>query len=188
MKLILLVLTLTSTCFMIGKTSILTGENLVGKRVGAGSPSSSESGSIVTTSASDDSDDNLMKKPNDDSHLRLYYKSNSPGRSVSHELEHRFIKNPIYQQYNHHRLTQETNNLNNLNSLLLDSQLASPQLQYPYDPRVYQSSQMRQLHPQAGFQQYPSNQYANILSDADRNRMILNYLGRPLDYSSSKLI
>lgn len=185
MKLVLLALTLTTTCFMIGKSSILTGENLVGKRVGAGSPISSESGGMVT-STSDDSDDSLMKKPNDDSHLRLYYKSNSPGRSVSHELEHRFIKNPVYQQYNHHRLTQETNNLNNLNEILLDSQLASPQFQFPYDPRVYQSNQMRQMHPQASsYQQYP-NQYANILSDSDRNRMILSYLGRPLDYASSK--
>lgn len=35
---------------------------------------------------------------NDDSHFRLFYKSNSPGRSVKHEMEHRFYKNPIRQQ------------------------------------------------------------------------------------------
>ncbi len=33
---------------------------------------------------------------NDDAHFRLYYKSNSPGRSVKHELEHRFYKNPNF--------------------------------------------------------------------------------------------
>ena len=33
---------------------------------------------------------------NDDSHLRLYYKSNSPSQSISHELEHRFVKSPNY--------------------------------------------------------------------------------------------
>ena len=40
----------------------------------------------------------------DDSHLRLYYKSNSPSQSISHELEHRYVKSPNY------KFTQETTN------------------------------------------------------------------------------
>jgi hypothetical protein len=40
------------------------------------------------------------ERKNDDTHFRLYYKSNSPGRSLSHELEHRYLKNPnaLFQQ------------------------------------------------------------------------------------------
>jgi len=34
---------------------------------------------------------------NDNSHFRLFYKSNSPGRSIKHEMEHRFYKNPNFQ-------------------------------------------------------------------------------------------
>ena len=39
-------------------------------------------------------DENSENK--DDSHLRLYYKSNSPSQSISHELEHRYVKSPNY--------------------------------------------------------------------------------------------
>jgi hypothetical protein len=59
-------------------------------------------------------------RKNDDAHIRLFYKSNAPGRSVSHELEHRFIKNPNY-QYNE-RVRQDS--LNRLNT-------------YSYQPQSY---------------------------------------------------
>ncbi len=35
---------------------------------------------------------------NDDGHFRLFYKSNAPGRSVKHEMEHIFYKNPNFLQ------------------------------------------------------------------------------------------
>ena len=40
--------------------------------------------------------DEEAERKNDNAHFRLYYKSNSPGRSVKHELEHRYFKNPNY--------------------------------------------------------------------------------------------
>lgn len=50
---------------------------------------------LDTTSTGTFDDDTLRKS--DDSHLRLFYKSNSPERSISHELEHRLLKNPNIQ-------------------------------------------------------------------------------------------
>lgn len=50
---------------------------------------------LDTTSTGTFDDDTLRK--NDDSHLRLFYKSNSPDRSISHEMEHRLLKNPNIQ-------------------------------------------------------------------------------------------
>ena len=47
----------------------------------------------LTTSFADDTSSSNENR-NDDTHFRLYYKSNSPGRSLSHELEHRYYKNP----------------------------------------------------------------------------------------------
>lgn len=46
----------------------------------------------LASSFADETLDNERK--NDDTHFRLYYKQNSPGRSLSHELEHRYFKNP----------------------------------------------------------------------------------------------
>lgn len=57
--------------------------------------------------------DNSAEK-GDDAHFRLFYKSNSPGRSVKHEMEHRFYKNPNQQP------KQQQDNFNpffNMNSL-----------------------------------------------------------------------
>ena len=70
-------------------------------------PSSSSSSNNPSAGLFDD--DSIRK--NDDAHIRLFYKSNAPGRSVSHELEHRFIKNPNY-QYNE-RVRQDS--LNRMN-------------------------------------------------------------------------
>ena len=39
---------------------------------------------------------NSLGAKNDGSHFRLFYKSNSPGRSIKHEMEHRFFKNPNF--------------------------------------------------------------------------------------------
>ncbi|RNA29815.1 hypothetical protein BpHYR1_029248 [Brachionus plicatilis] len=44
-------------------------------------------------------DDDALRK-NDDSHLRLFYKSNTPDRSISHEMEHRLMKNPNIEYVN----------------------------------------------------------------------------------------
>jgi hypothetical protein len=49
-------------------------------------------------------EENTDNNSKDDSHLRLYYKSNSPSQSISHELEHRYVKSPNY------RFSQETTN------------------------------------------------------------------------------
>ena len=49
-------------------------------------------------------EENTDTNSKDDSHLRLYYKSNSPSQSISHELEHRYVKSPNY------KFTQETSN------------------------------------------------------------------------------
>ena len=49
-------------------------------------------------------EENADNNSKDDSHLRLYYKSNSPSQSISHELEHRYVKSPNY------RFSQETAN------------------------------------------------------------------------------
>ena len=51
---------------------------------------------------------NENTEKNDDSHLRLYYKSNSPSQSISHELEHRFVKSPNYRF--DQRINQENTN------------------------------------------------------------------------------
>jgi len=53
---------------------------------------------------------NVANTKNDGSHIRLYYKSNSPDRSISHELEHRLVKNPTY-QFNTGR-AQQTDDFN----------------------------------------------------------------------------
>ena len=37
---------------------------------------------------------NEKRQRNDGSHFRLFYKSNTPERSISHQLEHRYFKNP----------------------------------------------------------------------------------------------
>lgn len=44
-------------------------------------------------------DESSAPKNDDSAHFRLYYKSDSPGRSLSHELEHRYIKNPMQRQH-----------------------------------------------------------------------------------------
>lgn len=66
---------------------------------------------LYLTNAGIITNDNIVKQPqtasqfdettgkNDDAHLRLYYKSNTPDRSISHEMEHRLVKNPVF-QYN----------------------------------------------------------------------------------------
>ena len=38
--------------------------------------------------------DEEAQRKNENAHFRLYYNSNSPGRSVKHELEHRYFKHP----------------------------------------------------------------------------------------------
>lgn len=50
--------------------------------------------------ASQSFSDNRNKLSDPNSHFRLYYKSNSPGRSIKHELEHRFYKNPSFLSQN----------------------------------------------------------------------------------------
>lgn len=46
-------------------------------------------------------DDDLTGKRqrNDGAHFRLFYKSNTPERSISHQLEHRYFKNPNANNY-----------------------------------------------------------------------------------------
>lgn len=62
-------------------------------------------GNLDATSTGTFDDDTIRK--NDDSHLRLFYKSNSPDRSISHEMEHRLLKNPNIQYVN--RIQPESN-------------------------------------------------------------------------------
>lgn len=145
--------------------NLITNENLVGKRP-LGATGSSGSGS----SPFEDSSESLRK--NDDSHLRLYYKSNSPERSVSHELEHRYIKNPNYNQYNH-RVSQETNNFPQQ-----QLKFSSP---YYFDPRLYQANQLQQQQVQ--------NTYPNMFADSDRNKLMMqniNYHANVMDNFGGK--
>ena len=58
---------------------------------------SSSSASIFDDGNDSGNSNSVNLRKNDDSHLRLYYKSNLPGHTISHELEHRLIKNPNYQ-------------------------------------------------------------------------------------------
>lgn len=157
-------LTLTLVSILKCKSSVV-----MGKRSGRSSPQASSS------SPSEDTEE-ALKKNNDDSHLRLYYKANSPGRSVSHELEHRLIKNPAYQQYNHHRLVQESNNNMNNAGFFVNSQYMPLPNQYPnaYDPRLY-----------AFGQQHQQQVFPNSWSNLDRARLMLNANNypRPVDYS-----
>jgi hypothetical protein len=67
---------------------------------------------------------NVVSNKNDGSHLRLYYKSNSPDRSISHELEHRLVKNPTY-QFNSGRVQQ----IDDFNSPLFKNNFQNDQLQ-----------------------------------------------------------
>jgi hypothetical protein len=63
-------------------------------------PLKSTSASSASSSASslpyDDISGSDNDKNDDDSHIRLYYKSNSPNQYISQELEHRFSKNSNY--------------------------------------------------------------------------------------------
>lgn len=170
-------LTLTFVSVLKCKSSVLMGK----RSGGQASPSSP---------VSEDTEEALKKtnNNNDDSHLRLYYKANSPGRTVSHELEHRLIKNPAYQQYNHHRLVQENNNMNT--GLFVNSQYMPLPNQYPpnaYDPRLYVfNQQQQQFRPTYQQQQVFPNSWSNL----DRARLMLNANNypRPLDYSGRKII
>ena len=67
---------------------------------------------------------NVANNKNDGSHIRLYYKSNSPDRSISHELEHRLVKNPTY-QFNSGRVQP----IDDFNSLLYKNKFQNDQLQ-----------------------------------------------------------
>jgi hypothetical protein len=163
-----LVIVLTIQLLVSIDATLLSGDSLV-KR-----PSSVGSGG-VSAGTFDDPNDGLRK--NDDSHLRLFYKSNSPGRTVSHELEHRFIKNPSF-QFNQ-RLSHESNNF----------QPKYPQQAQPasfdlnnFDPRFYLTTNN---NPQM---QQPLLNKNNPFVDPNRNNkqqtmLNLHYHGNSLDNS-----
>ena len=67
---------------------------------------------------------NVATNKNDGSHIRLYYKSNSPDRSISHELEHRSVKPPPY-----HPNNRRAHHIPDLNSPLYKNNFQSDQLQ-----------------------------------------------------------
>ena len=60
--------------------------------------------------------DEEAQRKNDNAHFRLYYKSNSPGRSVKHELEHRYFKNPNTMPNYYHEAINPQYNLNTFES------------------------------------------------------------------------
>lgn len=169
----LLILTIA---YLLCAWSLVASERLVSKR-----SSQTQSQSSASTNNQDPNDEGIKKSVNDDSHLRLYYKVNSPGRSVSQELEHRIVKNPNYQQYNHHRYIQETNNNNNLNGYNYyqpdqQYQQQSPRYNpYTYDPRTnYLIQQLRQQQQPVITHNINSN--PNLLNELERNRLLnLNY-------------
>lgn len=144
--------------------SLLSAENLVKRPL--------DQARASANGGYDDPAETLRK--NDDSHLRLYYKSNSPGRTISHELEHRFIKNPNNYQYNH-RLSQEM--VNNFQPALQ----SSPQfdnLNNFIDPRQFLLNQANMMPQQP-----------NIYADRNKQTMLnLHYHGNSLDgLGTSKL-
>ena len=57
---------------------------------------------------------NENDRKNDNSHFALYYKSNSPGRLVTSELEHRFRKNPNF--YSPNAYYMKVNSLQNFDA------------------------------------------------------------------------
>ncbi len=85
----------------------------------------------------------------DDSHFRLYYKSNSPGRSLSHELEHRYFKNPSNSLKN--RYQEASPYQARLNPFLLqDNKMYA---NYGYNKNNYQSAYQDQHQQQQQQQQ-----------------------------------
>lgn len=141
---------------------LITTDNLENRMVKR--PMASSASTSSASSPFDESSE--ISRKNDDAHLRLYYKSNSPGRSVSHELEHRFVKNPAF-QYNQ-RLRQEANGFQPKFNTQLD-------LNY-YDPRNNLLSNL------------PLNQNLNnnqnMFYDANKNKQTmfnLHYHGNSLD-------
>ena len=83
----------------------------------------------------------------DDSHFRLYYKSNSPGRSLSHELEHRYFKNPSNSIKN--RYQEASPYQTRLNPFLLqDNKMYA---NYGYNKNNYQSAYQDQQQQQKMF-------------------------------------
>lgn len=166
-------LIILTVAYLLCAGSLVASERLVSKR-----SSQTQSQSSASTNSQDPNDEAIKKSVNDDSHLRLYYKVNSPGRSVSQELEHRIVKNPNYQQYNHHRYVQETNNnnLNGFNYYQPDQQFQQQQSQrynpYTYDPRTsYLIQQLRQQQQQPVIN-HNINSNPNFLSELERNRLL----------------
>jgi hypothetical protein len=149
--------------------------------VGSSSMSGSALGSRRLSPASSQSifDDNKFGK-NDDAHLRLFYKSNAPGQTVSHELEHRFVKNPNF-QYNE-RLRQDVLNNNDLSS--------NPNRYSPYlsaqQPLVYSLNSPAVYSDDLDAN---SNNNNNNLNSRDKQTTLnLHYHGNSLTDPQGKLI
>jgi hypothetical protein len=119
------------------------------------------------------SDDSIRRAQKGDeesaAHLRLFYKSNSPVREVSNELEHRFFNNYPSQSRYESNIGQNSyygQNYGNNN---------------PYEVQLQQFQQQYQL-PQ-GFRRQAMN-IASTLDNQDRNRhtmLNLHYHGNSVD-------
>jgi hypothetical protein len=82
---------------------------------------------IPQTQASQFVDDNDTNHKNDNAHFRLFYKANSPTRTVSHAMEHRYVKHPDYtsQQQNLNQFKQQQlqrDYLQRMNNLFANNQ------------------------------------------------------------------
>jgi len=112
---------------------------------------------------------------NDDAHFRIYYKANAPGRSVKHEMEHRFYKNPNFlsttpseQQY------QSNPGFNPLLNLLQQQQPQQQQLPLAY------SSFIDNLNSNA----LNSASYSNRPNNNDRSTMFNLHYHNNYDYGN----
>ncbi|CAF1028254.1 unnamed protein product [Brachionus calyciflorus] len=111
----------------------------------------------LDTQTSNTFEDESLRK-NDDAHLRLFYKSNSQGRSVSHELEHRLVKNPEF-QFNQRPLQQQQ-----------QQQLQQPQQQIPYQPKFNTQFDLNYFDPRNSL---PLTYNQNMPIDQNKNRQTL---------------
>jgi hypothetical protein len=116
-------------------------------------------------------EENADNNGKDDSHLRLYYKSNSPGQSISHELEHRYVKSPNY------KFTEDTTNFRPGSNFVQNSafsQAANDQPNIFLDSNDKNKQTMLNLHyhgnsfPESDPQQQAN--YPNMRSQASSSR------------------
>lgn len=113
---------------------------------------------------------NKLNDPN--SHFRLYYKSNSPGRSIKHELEHRFYKNPSYLSQNEQ--TPQYMYQEKLN-------------QMPYLNGIQAVSSYSNVFPNVNELKMPTNLYASQYNPSNDQSTMLNlHYHDNIDYDNNQ--